>query len=105
MISTCGSPPLFLTATAASRMARSLHLGDLGERDAETAAAQPEHRILLVQLFNACQQRTQLLELGRAGLGIFEVLDFDQQVFPLGQELVQRRIEQANGDGQADPWT
>ena len=28
------------------------------------------------------------------------MLDFDQQLFALGQELVQRRIEQADGDRQ-----
>ncbi len=81
-----------------------LHLGDLRERDAEAASAQPEHGVLLVQLFHASQQRPQLLELGRAGLGVFKVLDFDQQVFTFGKELVQRRIEQANGDRAATPW-
>src|SRR5579863_5989951 len=78
----------------------SLHLGNLRERDAETAATKAKHRILLVQLFNASQQRAQLLELGRLGLGGLDAGDLDQQVFSLGQELVQRRIEQANGDRQ-----
>ena len=81
-----------------------LHLGDLGERDAEAAATQSEHRVHLVQFFHARQQRTKFLQLGRAGLGVFEVLDFDEQFFPLGQELVQRRIEQADGDRAAIPW-
>ncbi len=81
-----------------------LHLGNLREGDAETAAAQAEHGVLLVQLFDASQQRAQLLELGRAGLGVLKVLNFDQQVFTLGQELVQRRIEQADGDRAATPW-
>ena len=53
-----------------------------------------------MQLFDARQQRTQFLELGRAGLGVFQVRDLDQQIFALGQELVQRRIEQADGDRQ-----
>src|ERR1700734_1124962 len=65
----------------------SLHLGDLREGDAETAAAQPEHRILLMQLFDARQQRTQLLELGRAGLGVFEVFDLHSRSFRLGRNL------------------
>ncbi len=77
-----------------------LHLGDLRERDAEAASAQPEHGVQLVQLFHASQQRAQFLELGRARLGVFKVLDFDQQVLALGQELVQRRIDGADGDGQ-----
>ena len=77
-----------------------LHLGDLGEGDAEAAAAQAEHGVGLVQLLDARQQRAQFLELGRAGLGVFQVRDLDQQIFALGQELVQRRIEQADGDGQ-----
>ena len=47
-----------------------LHLGDLRERDAEAASTQPEHGVLLVQLFNARQQRAQFLELGRARLGV-----------------------------------
>ena len=81
-----------------------LHLGDLGEGDAEAAATQAEHGVHLVQFFHASQQRTQFLQLGRAGLGVFEVRDLNQQVFALGQELVQRRIEQADGDRAAIPW-
>ena len=38
-----------------------LHLGDLGIGDAETAAAMAEHRVELVQLFDALQQLGQLL--------------------------------------------
>src|ERR1039457_5548473 len=73
-----------------------LHLGDLGEGDAEAAAAQSEHGVGLVQLLNPRQQRAQFLELGRAGIGVLEVRDFDQQILALGQELMQRGIEQAN---------
>ena len=77
-----------------------LHLGNLGERDAEAASAQAEHGVDLVQFLHAGQQRAQFLELGRARLGVFKVRDFDQQIFALGQELMQRRIEQADGDRQ-----
>ena len=91
---------MLLTLTAASKMARDLHLGDLGEGDAEAAAAQAEHGVHLVQLLDPRQQRAQFLELGRAGLGVFEVRDLDQQILALGQELVQRRIEQADGHRQ-----
>ena len=41
-----------------------LHLGDLGERDAEAAAAQAEHGIDLVQLLHPGQQNAQFLQLG-----------------------------------------
>ena len=77
-----------------------LHLGDLREGDAEAAAAQAEHGVGLVQLFDAGQQRAQGLELGRAWLGGFQAGDLHQQVLALGEELVQRRIEGADGDGQ-----
>ncbi len=40
-----------------------LHLGDLGVRDAEPDAAMPEHRIELVELLDAAQQRVLLVEL------------------------------------------
>ena len=48
-----------------------LHLGDLGIGDAETAAAMAEHRVELVQLFDALQQ------FGQHGL---EVLHFGAEV-------------------------
>ena len=64
----------------------------------------PSMGFCFVQFFDAGQQRAQFLELGRAGLGDLEVLDLDQQVFALGQELVQRRIEEADGDREATPW-
>ena len=100
MISGCGSPPLLLTMTRGLDDGADLHLGDLGEGDAEAAAAQPEHGVLLVQLFDPRQQRAQFLELGRAGLGVYQVLNLDHQILALGQELVQRRIDGADGDGQ-----
>ncbi len=81
-------------------MARDLHLGDLGEGDAQAASAQSEHGVLLVQLLHPRQQRAQFLELGRAGLGVFQVLDLHHQILALGQELVQRRIDGADGDRQ-----
>ena len=50
-----------------------LHFGDLGIGDAETAAAQAEHRVDFVQLLNAIEQSVKLLQLGRAGLGDLRV--------------------------------
>ncbi len=73
-----------------------MHLGDLRERDAQAAAAKAEHGVGLVQLLNPRQQRTKLVQLGRLGIGVFEVLNFHQQIFPRRQELMQRRIEQAD---------
>ena len=88
---------LFLDRDGGLENGANLHLSDLGEGDAETAAAQAEHGVLFVQLFNPRQQRTKFLELGRTGLGVLEVLNFNQQVFALGQKLVQRRIQEADG--------
>ncbi len=53
-----------------------------------------------MQVLDAVEQRAQLLELGRARLQVLKMRDFDEQIFALRQELVQRRIEQANRDGQ-----
>ena len=41
-----------------------LHLGDLGERDAKTAAAQPEHGIHFMQLLHPGQKDAKILQLG-----------------------------------------
>ena len=46
------------------------------------------------------REAAQFLELGRARLGVFKVLDFYKQILTLWQELVQRRIEQTDGDRQ-----
>ena len=75
-----------------------LHLGDLRVGDSETAATQAKHGVLLMQFFDASEDGAKLLEFGRAGLGEFQLLDLDEKIFTLGQELVQRRIEGADGD-------
>ena len=69
-----------------------LHLIDLGIGDAQPAAAMAEHRIELVQLGGAAAQRLDL-QPGRGG-------DIGEFAFLVRQELVQRRVEQADGDGQ-----
>src|SRR6185503_11385142 len=74
-----------------------LHFGNLWERDAETASTQSEHGILLMQFFHTSQKRAEILQLGRPWLALFQASDLNEQIFPLGQELVQRRIEQADG--------
>lgn len=75
-----------------------LHFGDLGIRDAEAAAAQSEHGVELMQLFDALEDFVELFEFGRAGLGGLEFGDLDEEGFPLGEELVERRIEKADDD-------
>ena len=52
-----------------------------------------EHRVELVELLDAVQQRLLLLELVAALVARFHLGDVDHQVFTLGQELVQRRID------------
>ena len=54
-----------------------------------------------MQLLDAIEQRAQLLQLGRFRLGEFQLGDLDHQVFAARQELVQRRIEGADGDREA----
>ena len=75
-----------------------LHLGDLGIRDAEPHAAVAEHRVELVQLLDAVQQGLLRGQLGGVAARGLELRDLDHQVFALRQELVQRRIDRADGD-------
>jgi hypothetical protein len=73
-------------------MSAHLHRVDLGIRDGEAAPAVPEHRVELVQVFRALRELLdghphrprELLELLRLGR----------------QKLVERRIEEADRDGQ-----
>src|SRR5712692_2754204 len=74
-----------------------LHLRDLWISDAQPATAVPQHGIELVQLFHAPQQSAQLLELGRVRLGGYQHCDLHHQILALRQELVQGRIQQADG--------
>ncbi len=70
-----------------------LHLGDLGVGDAQAAAAVAQHRVRLPQGLD------QLLELRRWDLGMLgEGCDL---LMGMRQELVQRRVEQPDRDGQA----
>ena len=68
-----------------------------GNDDAEPDAAQPQHRVLLVQLVHRLQHAQVALALLAAGLGD---RDAHGQLGDVGQELVQRRIEQPDGDRQ-----
>ena len=70
-----------------------LHLGDFGIADGEAAAAEAEHGVELVQLGHAVLELLQRhAERLRDGGGLLVVVR---------QEFVQRRVEQADGDGQA----
>ena len=85
--------PFFLHLDGGLDDRPDLHVADLGELDRQAAAAEAEHRVGLVELLDAA---LDLLDgdaelagdLGLAGLVV-------------GQELVQRRVEQADGHRQA----
>ena len=94
MISGWTSTPSFATATRGLEDGAHLHLVDLGVRDREAAAAVAEHRVELVQVLRrAC-----------SSLSAGTPIAFDRllELLLVGrQELVQRRVEQADGHGQA----
>ncbi len=89
-----------------------LHLRDLGIGDAQAAAAVAQHGVELVQLFHALQQRGKnRLEVFHFGaklligggeflllldVGVRQDGEIHHQVFALGKELMQRRIERAD---------
>ena len=83
--------PFFLTAMAASMMARTCISSDLGVADRQPAAAEAEHRVGLVELLDA----------------VLDLLDVDAELpgdlvlagLVVRQELVERRVEQADGHG------
>ena len=69
-----------------------LHLGDFRIRDGQTAASVPEHRVELVQVGD---REPQLFHRNDHFLGkFFDIL------FLCGQEFVQRRIQQTDGNRQ-----
>ena len=70
-----------------------LHLGDFGIHDAETAAAETEHGIELVEFLDALFD----LRDGHAHL-LGEVV---LRGVLVGEELVQRRVEEADGGREA----
>ena len=96
MISGRGSFLAFFTRDGRVEDGPDLHLDEVRDHQAEAAAAQAEHRVLLVHRLD---RREQFLVLGRglvAGLG-----DLDQLVLEVREELVQRRVDQADDDRQA----
>ena len=73
-----------------------LHGVQAGDDQAEPDAAQAEHRVLLVQPADLLEQLAVLV--GRLVAG---QRDLDRQLGQVGQELVQRRVEQPDRDRQA----
>ena len=71
-----------------------LHLGDDGILDAQTATAEAEHRVELVKLMNALGHHLPAIR--RASSATSTLLRLIVR-----QELVQRRIEQADARGQS----
>ena len=69
-----------------------LDLHEVRDHQPQAAAAQPEHRVLLVQALDRGQQLAVLLgrAAGRLGPG-----DLDQLVLEVRQELVERRVDAA----------
>ena len=75
-----------------------LHLEQAGDDHAEAHAAQAEHRVLLVQLVHRLQHPQVALALLAARLGHRHA---HRQLGDVGQELVQRRVEQPDRHRQA----
>ena len=75
-----------------------LDLHEVREHQAQATAAQAEHRVLLVQRLD---RREQLLVLLGRAAGCLGPGDLDELLLEVGQELVQRRVEQADDDRQA----
>ena len=98
MISTFGSPPALRTSHAASTIARTCIAYRPGLHDPEPHAAQPEHRVRLVQLSHlrehAAPARRRPRRAPRPSATSTDELG------QVGQELVQRRVEQPHGHRQ-----
>ena len=78
-----------------------LHLDDLGKQEAEAATAEPEHRVLLVEVPD-CGQEVELRAIRL--LGLPECLcarDLDQQLLERRQEFVQRWIDEPDDHRQS----
>ena len=93
MISTCGSPPACLRAKRGFEDRLRLHAVQTGLEDAEAHSACAEHRVGLTPLLRGGEQHaTFVVELAERVL--------HEQLLDVGEELVQRRVEQPDGDGQ-----
>ena len=75
-----------------------LHDVDLGEEQSQAAAAQAKHRVRLAHRRDGLEQLALLLQLFLVLAGVFESRHLDEQLLVARQELVQRRIDQADDD-------
>ena len=98
MISTRGTPPALMPLGRRLEDRPGLHLEQAGDDHAEPDAAQPEHRVLLVQPVHRLQHPQVALARLAARLGDRHP---HRQLGDVGQELVQRRVEQPDGHRQA----
>ena len=78
-----------------------LHAGDLRHRDAEPAASQAQHGIELMELLHSSQEPPFLLHPRRVSANELQPRDLHHQLFPFGQEFMERGVEQTNRHGEA----
>ena len=69
-----------------------LHARYLGKEDRQADAAQPEHRVRLVQVEHAREHAVELVQLGRLLVRRAQDRRLGDELLEIGQELVQRRI-------------
>ena len=100
MISTCGSPPLILTATAASRMARACISVISGNVMPRRQPRSPSMGFISCSSSTRASSVRSSFSLGERGLVSSRCWISTSRSSRLRQELVQRRIEQADGDRQ-----
>ena len=96
MTSGCGSLPACLSSRGRVRDRADLHVGQAGDDQAEPDAAQAEHGVLLVQPAHRGEQLLVLL-----GGRVAGQRDLDGQIGQVGEELVQRRVDQPDRHRQA----
>ena len=97
MISGCGSPPGGDPVGRRLEDRADLHLEQPRDDDAEPDAAQAEHRVLLVQPLHSVEQ---LLVVPVEVVLVLLQGDLDRELGVVGQELVQRRVDQPDRDRQ-----
>ena len=96
MILAMGLPAGLLDRDLGVEDGARLDLHEVGDHEAQAAAAQAQHRVLLVHRLDGREQLAVLGARGVAGLG-----DLDELLLEVGQELVERRVDEPDDDGQA----
>src|SRR5450759_738302 len=76
-----------------------LHYVDLGIEQAQAASAQSQHRVCLAHRTDSFEQLALLLQFLFVSALYLQRCHLDQQVLIVGEELVQRRIDQTDDDG------